>query len=185
MEISTKILTILATILLVFSAMNLVLIFNFGHATGKVSGIVRLEVQEKPSLPSAPSAPPKPSAPGITPPTPEIPAPPVECIENWECTDWPIACPSSGIQTRTCIELNECLTENERPQAQRFCIVLNQEQVQIKLTPGSVIVSAALGISVFLTNLIQSIINILSYLLNLIVSLFRIIANFFSRLFGL
>ena len=180
--ISTKVLTILAAVLLVFSAMNFILILSSGYATGKASGIITLEVQEKPSVPSGPSGP---SGPGpvITPP--EIPAPPAECIENWQCTDWPTICPDSGIQTRNCTELNECLTENETPQQQRFCIVLNAKHVRIRLTPGSAIVSIALAISEFFNSLLQFILSILSFLLKLILYLFRIIISFFSRLLGL
>ncbi len=43
------------------------------------------------------------------------------CIESWSCTDWG-ACLSSNTQTRTCIDLNECDTKEDKPLETQNCI---------------------------------------------------------------
>jgi len=42
------------------------------------------------------------------------------CTESWECTEWqPQECPSSGQQTRTCTDKNNCgTTQNKLPETQ-------------------------------------------------------------------
>lgn len=43
------------------------------------------------------------------------------CTPNWDCTDWePEECPDSGIQTKTCTDLNGC-SENSPDSTTRSC----------------------------------------------------------------
>ena len=44
-----------------------------------------------------------------------------DCEELWECSDWG-PCRPEGIQTRTCIEVNDCQTEEEKPETERECV---------------------------------------------------------------
>ena len=75
------------------------------------------------------TAPPGPPGPPDTPdfqfppiaPEPEAPLPEEECLENWECSDWG-PCTPEGIQTRTCIDANECGTEEQKPETERECV---------------------------------------------------------------
>ncbi|MBI3291081.1 hypothetical protein HYZ76_02245, partial [Candidatus Falkowbacteria bacterium] len=47
---------------------------------------------------------------------------PAECISQWECTDWqPEICPSSGIQTRDCVDLLGCEIPVNRPPVSQTC----------------------------------------------------------------
>ncbi|MFT4308762.1 MAG: PKD domain-containing protein [Candidatus Woesearchaeota archaeon] len=46
--------------------------------------------------------------------------PPEPCIPEWECTEWD-ACLPTGIQTRTCTDLNQCGTADGRPDLLRDC----------------------------------------------------------------
>lgn len=48
------------------------------------------------------------------------PPPPEECVETWQCSDWGTCV--SGIQTRTCTDLNVCNTTLEKPSETRQCI---------------------------------------------------------------
>ena len=41
------------------------------------------------------------------------------CLENWSCGEWG-AC-KNGIQTRACIDLNNCGTSYNKPITSRFC----------------------------------------------------------------
>jgi hypothetical protein len=44
------------------------------------------------------------------------------CYESWSCNSWqPSTCPSSGIQTRSCNDLNNCGTETNKPTTTRTC----------------------------------------------------------------
>ena len=43
------------------------------------------------------------------------------CLENWTCTDWG-PCLPSGYQTRTCIDRNQCGTNNDMPDIMRECV---------------------------------------------------------------
>ena len=62
---------------------------------------------------------PRPVDPG---PPPGPPTSPAEiCFENWRCTEWSV-CPQSGIQTRTCIDLNHCGTRFRKPAENRTCV---------------------------------------------------------------
>ncbi len=42
------------------------------------------------------------------------------CEENWTCTEWS-ECSPDGIQTRTCVDVNECGTEENKPEEERSC----------------------------------------------------------------
>ena len=44
---------------------------------------------------------------------------PQECVEDWSCTDWS-AC-VNGTQTRTCTDLNECGTDENKPLEFQVC----------------------------------------------------------------
>lgn len=44
------------------------------------------------------------------------------CIENWSCSDWS-AC-ANNTQSRTCTDLNNCGTTNNRPALTQACVVL-------------------------------------------------------------
>ncbi len=43
-----------------------------------------------------------------------------ECMENWDCSDWS-SC-SDNQQSRSCTDLNNCGTENNKPSEQQSCI---------------------------------------------------------------
>ena len=44
------------------------------------------------------------------------------CTENWSCTDWsPEICLPEEIQTRTCTDLHECVTEENKPLETQSC----------------------------------------------------------------
>lgn len=43
-----------------------------------------------------------------------------ECIENWNCTEWS-ECYENGTQTRSCTDLNNCGTNNDKPATEREC----------------------------------------------------------------
>ncbi len=44
-----------------------------------------------------------------------------QCVEEWSCTDWSTC--SGGIQTRTCIDVNNCGTTNNKPITSQTCSV--------------------------------------------------------------
>jgi hypothetical protein len=46
--------------------------------------------------------------------------PPVDCFENWRCTYWSV-CNIDESQTRSCIDLNDCGTELNKPTENRSC----------------------------------------------------------------
>src|SRR3989338_2994848 len=51
-----------------------------------------------------------------------IPQTTTPCNELWSCLEWsPSPCPSSGIQTRTCTDANNCNTNINKPQESRAC----------------------------------------------------------------
>ena len=43
-----------------------------------------------------------------------------KCKEYWICTDWSF-CMGSGVQMRSCTDVNRCTTENERPAETQEC----------------------------------------------------------------
>jgi len=45
------------------------------------------------------------------------------CKTNWTCSSWPTACPSNGIQTRTCVDTNRCKSPLDlpRPELSQQC----------------------------------------------------------------
>lgn len=43
------------------------------------------------------------------------------CIENWRCTVW-ADCSNEGIQIRTCVDLSECGTVENKPEMSRNCV---------------------------------------------------------------
>ena len=46
----------------------------------------------------------------------------VACQEDWQCADWePLICPRSEVQTRICLDLNECGSEDYKPNITRNC----------------------------------------------------------------
>ncbi|MEM3060718.1 MAG: hypothetical protein QXG33_03910 [Candidatus Anstonellales archaeon] len=50
------------------------------------------------------------------------------CIENWTCSSWgPEICPRNRTQTRTCVDVNNCGTTNEKPEEIRNCTYLELE----------------------------------------------------------
>jgi hypothetical protein len=49
------------------------------------------------------------------------------CVENWDCSDW-FEC-FNGKQKRTCVDLNDCGTENNKPATVQDCIVPGEEVV--------------------------------------------------------
>ncbi|MEM4325765.1 MAG: hypothetical protein QXU40_00495 [Candidatus Pacearchaeota archaeon] len=52
----------------------------------------------------------------------------VNCIENWTCSSWnPEICPKNKTQTRTCVDVNNCGTTNEKPNEIRNCTYLEPE----------------------------------------------------------
>jgi hypothetical protein len=62
----------------------------------------------------------------VTPPT-YVPSPPgggeakpPPCKEDWRCSEWS-PCPVYEIQTRTCVDLNNCGTIYEKPEERRKC----------------------------------------------------------------
>lgn len=44
------------------------------------------------------------------------------CVENWECEEWS-KCSLLGKQTRTCVDSNNCNTENLKPREIRECVL--------------------------------------------------------------
>ncbi|MFA6255020.1 MAG: polymorphic toxin-type HINT domain-containing protein [Patescibacteria group bacterium] len=47
---------------------------------------------------------------------------PVDCLSDWECTDWqPDPCPLNGIQTRECFDRNACPVPINPPALQQSC----------------------------------------------------------------
>lgn len=44
------------------------------------------------------------------------------CIENWNCENWPEPCPLNQTQTRACADLNECGSEDNKPETSRSCV---------------------------------------------------------------
>ncbi|MEM4647712.1 MAG: Kazal-type serine protease inhibitor domain-containing protein [Candidatus Pacearchaeota archaeon] len=46
-----------------------------------------------------------------------------QCIENWQCSEWSSCDPDTGIQTRECIDLNNCGTTYNKPQTVQACEV--------------------------------------------------------------
>ncbi len=46
-----------------------------------------------------------------------------ECMENWDCTDWSECI--NGTQTRTCIDLSDCGTTNNKPIETQTCLECN------------------------------------------------------------
>ncbi|MFC1685886.1 hypothetical protein ACFLZZ_02575 [Nanoarchaeota archaeon] len=58
----------------------------------------------------------------------------IKCTEEWNCSDWN-AC-LAGIQTRTCIDLEDCGTVVNKPETQRTCEycndgILNQDESDV------------------------------------------------------
>lgn len=45
----------------------------------------------------------------------------IYCLENWSCDEWG-SC-SGGIQFRTCVDLNNCSTELDKPNESQSCLV--------------------------------------------------------------
>lgn len=46
----------------------------------------------------------------------------VDCISSWQCDSWqPPVCPSSGIQSQNCVDLNDCLIPINPPPPTRTC----------------------------------------------------------------
>ncbi|MBW3022224.1 hypothetical protein KY328_04835 [Candidatus Woesearchaeota archaeon] len=65
---------------------------------------------------------------GISPPI-GGPGPAAVCVPDWDCTDWgPAECPPSGIQTRTCTDLNSC---GGSPPAESISCIYVPEEVPI------------------------------------------------------
>ncbi len=57
-------------------------------------------------------------------PTVVIPPPtaaPPTCIENWRCSEWSV-CPVYEIQTRECVDINNCGTTFNKPEETRSCV---------------------------------------------------------------
>jgi hypothetical protein len=52
------------------------------------------------------------------------------CEENWKCTDW-FEC-FNGKQRRNCIDLNNCGTENNKPEIVRDCEVISGENREVQ-----------------------------------------------------
>jgi hypothetical protein len=51
--------------------------------------------------------------------------PQTDCVENWNCNGWiPSVCPSSGKQTRTCNDINNCGTSLYKPETSKNCEVI-------------------------------------------------------------
>lgn len=63
-------------------------------------------------------------------PEPETQYPEEECIESWTCSDWG-PCQPEGIQTRTCIDENDCGTEDDKPETERECEYQEPENITI------------------------------------------------------
>src|SRR3989338_8813933 len=54
------------------------------------------------------------------------------CIESWNCTDWqPEKCPKNEIQTKTCIDKNNCGTTNIKPITSQSCIYKKENKTWI------------------------------------------------------
>jgi hypothetical protein len=47
------------------------------------------------------------------------------CVENWQCTEWSEC--KDGIQTRECIDMNDCRTTKIKPVEDRTCTVEGEE----------------------------------------------------------
>lgn len=47
---------------------------------------------------------------------------PAGCVESWDCSLWR-ACNADGVQTRECIDANNCGTTNDRPDLTKSCVV--------------------------------------------------------------
>ncbi len=48
------------------------------------------------------------------------------CIENWVCTDWS-DCQPNNIQTRTCVDLNNCVSQENKPSEIMSCVYDTEE----------------------------------------------------------
>jgi hypothetical protein len=87
-----------------------------------------------------------------------------ECKEYWVCTDWSF-CLGSGVQMRSCTDVNRCPTEREKPIETQACVPEPVREVEVPQaeetspvtgllvsnTPAILgIVALALGVAVYL-----------------------------------
>lgn len=52
------------------------------------------------------------------------------CMPNWNCTDWS-TCSEDGIQTRVCVDLNNCGTNLNKPEETKACVYVSEEKERI------------------------------------------------------
>lgn len=45
----------------------------------------------------------------------------VSCTPQWECSDYPVDCPPTGIKTKTCNDINNCGIETGMPETSESC----------------------------------------------------------------
>ncbi|MEM5871334.1 MAG: hypothetical protein QW051_00510 [Candidatus Aenigmatarchaeota archaeon] len=85
---------------------NITVIISDGELTDSHEWrVIVHDVPLPPSPPSPPSGPPPTKPP---------------CKEDWRCTEWS-TCPIYEIQTRTCVDINNCGTTYEKPEETRKC----------------------------------------------------------------
>ncbi|MBW3021912.1 hypothetical protein KY328_03260, partial [Candidatus Woesearchaeota archaeon] len=83
------------------------------------------------------------------------------CIENWFCEEWPTEeCPPSGQYTRTCTDINECGTINNRPATTRSCIYIGEEIIEEVEEEGVIAVETPEAAWIYMTNLTEEPIEI-------------------------
>ena len=63
-----------------------------------------------------------------------------ECLENWVCSGW-TECSPDGIQTRTCMDMNACGTEVNKPAGTRVCVYVPPAAPLVPLAAPFVVMS--------------------------------------------
>ena len=59
-----------------------------------------------------------------------------KCKEYWICTDWSF-CLGSGVQMRSCTDVNRCTTESERPAETQECTPQPIKEINVPQQPST------------------------------------------------
>ncbi|MEM5844448.1 MAG: hypothetical protein QW841_04370, partial [Candidatus Aenigmatarchaeota archaeon] len=92
------------------------------------------------------------------------------CQERWVCSEWSECI--NGIQTRTCVDQNNCGTNNNQPFTSQPCF--SEERKEEKSSQG---VSEITGFFALLSNPVYA----LSFILGLIAVIILVLTLFISR----
>jgi len=108
MRISNNLLASFMLIFILLSIFNSLSMLNSGISTGRATALIKLNVEASP-IPSWH----RPAMPPVS----------EKCKEDWQCEGWhPNICPNDSIQTRSCIDKNECKTFDYRPLLIKDCV---------------------------------------------------------------